>query len=614
MRKTKRSALAVLAVLLMLGLAAALNAETSLWGSIGLRQDPADSGRRGPSFQRQYLAPHPDMAADAQLEPTGENFSGVKYKALLAEDELSDTGWVLLFGGSGFTADGEYQPHFIDLMIKASWANQYDDPVCANGFPQPQSVHDNFTIEFGLSDYEDTFLGTIHDNDIAAHTRDPALFPRIYTNIDSTDPEAPDKLMAEYQIDEGGTLEGTEIEVSFVREEQTTLPQDENYFMDPDFPEPLLCKPNSQADILYRHWVATLAVPSLGISSSVDFYIDASQGDKVGGPAGVLNFMWENPDRPFIESDKFRVIIFDPQVRALSGEWKDASRFLVDLRTQHDHLPLDEKGRLVGGYRKVNYKGRAAIEASFGYGCTDYVVDGNPEDYEPSNATKAVIDLRHPADEQACGSTTPTPTRTPTPTVTPTRTPSPTATSTATRTPSPTATPASTVTPTPTPPVASWSHSCYMGPLQPIEQALADIAGDVLAVYRLNSGQTFDRWFPGRPELSTITTVNPYEPLFVLMAGAATWTQTPSGTPPTSVSMVQGWNSVCYTGQTKSTDDATAGIAGKFAILYRLSDTEAWGRYVPGNPEVSSITQLSQDDAVLMLVTQEGGASWVFDP
>jgi len=177
-----------------------------------------------------------------------------------------------------------------------------------------------------------------------------------------------------------------------VREEVTTLSQDMNYFMDPDRD----CKPNSQADILYRHWVATLRVPSLGVDSSVDFYINADQGDKLNGN-NVLNLLWENPGRPAIESDKFKVIIFDIEVKKTSGEWKKATRLLVDLRTPYEELPFNDKGELLCGFRKVNYKGHPAIEASFGYGYTDYVVDSDPNNYESSDATKAVIDLQYPA-------------------------------------------------------------------------------------------------------------------------------------------------------------------------------------------------------------------------
>jgi hypothetical protein len=212
----------------------------------------------------------------------------------------------------------------------------------------------------------------------------------MFTNIDSTDPKAPDKIMAEYQVDRGGTLEGREIEVSFVRADLTRLPQDQNYFMAPDNG----CKPNSQLDILYRHWIATLTVPSLGVNGVVDFYANAEDGDKILG-TNTLNFMWESPgpNPPAVDTDRFKVIIFDPQVQTTSGEWKRATKFLVDYRTPLKELPLNAKGQLVGGYRKANYKGQPAIEASFGYGYTDYVTDGDPTSPEATEDTKGVIDL-----------------------------------------------------------------------------------------------------------------------------------------------------------------------------------------------------------------------------
>jgi len=48
---------------------------------------------------------------------------------------------------------------------------------------------------------------------------------------------------------------------------------------------------------------------------------------------------------------------------------------------------------------------------------------------------------------------------------------------------------------------------------------------------------------------------------------------------------VEKWNSVCYTGQPKAVAEATAAISGEFSVLYMLSTTEGWIRYVPGNPD-----------------------------
>ena len=98
------------------------------------------------------------------------------------------------------------------------------------------------------------------------------------------------------------------------------------------------------------------------------------------------------------------------------------------------------------------------------------------------------------------------------------------------------------------------------------------------------------------------------------MSEAGTWAQEQSTAQQPSVSLVQGWNSICYTGQQKAVTDATSGIAGKFSILYVLADDQTWGRYVPGRPELSDITQCTWLEALLVWVTQEGGATWVFNP
>jgi len=170
--------------------------------------------------------------------------------------------------------------------------------------------------------------------------------------------------------------------------------------------------------------------------------------------------------------------------------------------------------------------------------------------------------------------------------------------------------------PTPTPPNPSmaWTQSCYLGASQAAEDALAAISGDVLAAYRLRPDQGYDRWFPGRPEVSTMTVLNPYDALFLLVAGDAGWSQEPWGESPSSVDLVFGWNSVCYTGQTKDTATATEGIADQFAIAYTLDSGQIWKRFVPDRPDVSNLGQLESFTPVLILVTEETGAVWVFEP
>jgi len=161
---------------------------------------------------------------------------------------------------------------------------------------------------------------------------------------------------------------------------------------------------------------------------------------------------------------------------------------------------------------------------------------------------------------------------------------------------------------------AGWNSRCYAGEPKPVEEALAEIIDSVVAVYRLNPDQTFARWFPGRPDLSTISELNPYDQLFILTSGSAGWVQQLASTRQMEVDLVQGWNSICYTGGSAPASNALSPLSGDVAVLYRLGEDQAWARYVPDRPDMSNITQMNQLDAVLVLVTQPGGAHWTFEP
>jgi hypothetical protein len=215
----------------------------------------------------------------------------------------------------------------------------------------------------------------------------------------------------------------------------------------------------------------------------------------------------------------------------------------------------------------------------------------------------------------ASASAAPTTTASPSPTLTATTIPSPTETATPPVTPTATPTPKPTPTASPTPGglVAGWNHVCYIGPSQNIQDALANISQDVLAAYRLGA-EGYNKWFPDKPDISTITTLSPYKPLFLLLASNAAWPQQPSGPPPAATPLVQGWNSVCYTGETKDVESATQGISGQFAVLYVLAPNGSWQRFVPGRPDVSDPVQIGRFTSVLILVTEAGGTQWPFDP
>jgi hypothetical protein len=220
---------------------------------------------------------------------------------------------------------------------------------------------------------------------------------------------------------------------------------------------------------------------------------------------------------------------------------------------------------------------------------------------------------------------TPTTTPTHTPTTTPTHTPTATPTRTATATPPPahTVAPSSsaTATPTPTPeesPLISvamapgWNYECYVGVSRPTEEALTKTIGNISAAYRLGDAGVFDRWFPNLPEVSTLTTINPGDTLFLLATDPFLWTQAASEAQST-VTLAQGWNGVCYSGETGPVEEMTQGLGVQYAAIYSLAPDRTWQRFVPGRPEISNLSQLAKFTPVLILVTGDY-SHWIFNP
>jgi len=170
--------------------------------------------------------------------------------------------------------------------------------------------------------------------------------------------------------------------------------------------------------------------------------------------------------------------------------------------------------------------------------------------------------------------------------------------------------------------VQGWNDVCYVDESDTaVEDAMADIIDDVLAVYLYDATATEDAWkawFPETPAASDLDVLLSYDQLFILMAASTTWTQEISALP-VSVDLVGGtpgaWNSVCYAGASKVTEEATSDIEGDFAIMYTLANDQAWRRYVPDRPEIpDTLTRLDMFDSVILMVTTEGGTTWVFDP
>jgi hypothetical protein len=230
----------------------------------------------------------------------------------------------------------------------------------------------------------------------------------------------------------------------------------------------------------------------------------------------------------------------------------------------------------------------------------DTVTDVN--DNCPLNANADQADADGDGVGDACDPTPGTPTPTP---GTPTPTPTP-----GTPTPTP-------GTPTPTPPPGAialaqgWNDPCYVGAEKPVNEALSDAADEVQAVYRMRADGGFDRWFAGAPDFNTISSLKPYESLFVLMGEWGYWTQGTSATPPASVPLASGWNNVCYAGTTNDVQAATTSIAEHIAVLYRLNSDQTWSRYVPAS-FLNDLDYLESSTGVLVLINS-GDAIWEFD-
>ena len=148
-----------------------------------------------------------------------------------------------------------------------------------------------------------------------------------------------------------------------------------------------------------------------------------------------------------------------------------------------------------------------------------------------------------------------------------------------------------------------WNDVCYSGPTQSVSEATAGIAGNFAIMYRLGEDHFFERWVPGRPDISTMATLGPYDQVLILVTAAgAEWsmeiTTPPSGPP----ELATGWNNVCYTGPSLPVEEATADW-DSFAILYQLLPG-VWCRYVPDRPDISTCTVLNTFDSVIVLVAE----------
>jgi parallel beta-helix repeat protein len=81
-------------------------------------------------------------------------------------------------------------------------------------------------------------------------------------------------------------------------------------------------------------------------------------------------------------------------------------------------------------------------------------------------------------------------------------------------------------------------------------------------------------------------------------------TVTPSAT--RTFDLVMGWNNFVWTGSDgTAAETALQCISGKFAVAYEYDGT-SWKRYVPGEPDISTLATVDKYDSLLVLITASG--------
>jgi YVTN family beta-propeller protein len=152
--------------------------------------------------------------------------------------------------------------------------------------------------------------------------------------------------------------------------------------------------------------------------------------------------------------------------------------------------------------------------------------------------------------------------------------------------------------------VPGWTYACYFGDERPPDDALAVVRDNVLAVYRLGPDGGYDRWFPGKPGLSTISTVRPGETLFVLADDYAPWVQEPSWAG-SDFALAPGWNSMCYAGESKEAAVAVKEMSEQIAVSYGLAVDGTWQRFIPARPELTTMTYVRGFSPLIVLIPPE---------
>jgi hypothetical protein len=157
---------------------------------------------------------------------------------------------------------------------------------------------------------------------------------------------------------------------------------------------------------------------------------------------------------------------------------------------------------------------------------------------------------------------------------------------------------------------ATWSGASTSTP----EEAFACASGNYAAAYRLVGGG-WERYFPDRPDISSMTDLEQYDAFLILVTGDVTCEMPVADTPATErkLDWSVGWHNEGWTGPDGAPpQDAFACAAGNYAA-YRLVGG-GWERYLPDRPDVSNMGTLDKYDPFLILTTEPVSCTMLITP
>jgi hypothetical protein len=149
-----------------------------------------------------------------------------------------------------------------------------------------------------------------------------------------------------------------------------------------------------------------------------------------------------------------------------------------------------------------------------------------------------------------------------------------------------------------------WHNAVWTGAASTPEEAFACAEGKYAAAYRLANG-SWESYIPGRSDISTMTDLAQYDAFLILITQSVTCEMPVGAAPETSRTLqwVAGWQNAGWTGANGTApQNAFACANGKYVAAYRLANG-SWESYIPGRSDISTMTDLDQYDAFLILVT-----------